>query len=73
VNPLFPLRSLATNVEQFEVEVFECEVDLDNARGLHPGPEDVLLRGLIIWLAQTVQIIEETAIIDGIGYLEGNG
>ena len=31
-----------------EVEVLEWEVDLYDAGGLDPGPEDVLLRGLVV-------------------------
>lgn len=31
-----------------EVEVFEGKVCLDDASGLHSGPQDVLLRGLVV-------------------------
>ena len=43
-----------------EIEVLEREVDLDDAGGLDPGPEDVLLRGLVVLGAQSVQVVQET-------------
>ena len=43
-----------------EIEVLEREVDLDDAGGLDPGPEDVLLRGLVVLGAKPVQVVQET-------------
>ena len=60
VDPFFSLWSLAAHVEQLEVEVFEWEVNLDNARGLDPGPQDILLSGLVVLRSQAVQIVKET-------------
>ena len=60
VDPFFPLWSLASHVEQLEVEVFEWEVNLHNARSLDPGPEDVLLGRLVVLGSQSVQIVKET-------------
>lgn len=31
-----------------EVKVFEGKMCLDDARGFHSGPQDVLLRGLVV-------------------------
>ena len=48
MDPLFPFRPLTTHVEELEVEVLEGEVDLHDARRLHPRPQDVLLCRLVI-------------------------
>ena len=34
-------------------------MDLDDSRGLDPGPEDVLLRGLVVLGAQALQVVQE--------------
>ena len=34
-------------------------MDLYDSRGLDPGPEDVLLRGLVVLGAQPLQVVEE--------------
>ena len=60
VDPFFPLWSLASHVKQLEVEVFEWEVNLHNARSLDPGPQDVLLGRLVVLGSQSVQIVKET-------------
>ena len=54
MDPLFPLRPLTTHVEQLEVEVLEGEVDFDDARCLHPRPQDVLLCRLVVLRSQSV-------------------
>ena len=46
VDPLLPLGPLPPHVEELEVEVLEGEVNLDDSGGLHPRPQDVLLRRL---------------------------
>ncbi len=48
------------NANLLEVEVFEGEVDLHDAGGLHPGPQDVLLCGLVVLRTQPVQVVQET-------------
>ena len=35
-------------------------MNLDDARGLDPGPEDVLLGGLVVLGSQSVKIVKET-------------
>ena len=42
-----------------EVEVFEAEVCLDDASGLHSGPQHILLRRQVVWLPNPVQIVQE--------------
>ena len=54
MDPLFPLRSLASNVEQLEVEVLEGEVDLDDAGRLDSRPQDVLLCWLVVLGSESV-------------------
>ena len=54
MDPLFPLRSLASNVEELEVEVLEGEVDLDDAGRLDPRPQDVLLCWLVVLGSESV-------------------
>ena len=34
-------------------------MDLDDSRGLDPGPEDVLLRRLVVLGAQALQVVQE--------------
>lgn len=51
VDPLLPFGSLAADVEQFEVEILEREVHLDDASGLHSGPEDILFRWHVVLLS----------------------
>ncbi len=48
------------NANLLEVEVFEWEVDLHDAGGLHPGPQDVLLCRLVVLRTQPVQVVQET-------------
>ena len=43
-----------------EVEVLEAEVDLYDAGGLDPGPEDVLLGGLVVLGTQPIKVVQET-------------
>ena len=54
MDPLFSLRSLASNVEELEVEVLEGEVDLDDAGRLDPRPQDVLLCWLVVLGSESV-------------------
>ena len=41
-----------------EFEPLECELRLDDAGGLDPGPEDVLLRGHVVRAADAVEGVE---------------
>lgn len=59
VYPLLPFRALPAHIEQLEVEVFEREVDLHDARRLDPGAQDVLLGRLVVLRAQPVQSVKE--------------
>ena len=54
MDPLFSLRSLASNVEELEVEVLEGEVDLDDAGRLDSRPQDVLLCWLVVLGSESV-------------------
>ena len=45
------------------MQVFESEMCLDNAGGLHPRSEHILLRGNVIRLRDTIQRIQITASI----------
>lgn len=40
-----------------EVQILEGEMCLHDARGLHSGPQHVLLCGDVIWLAYPRQVI----------------
>ena len=42
-----------------KVEIFEGEVNFDDAGGLHPRPEDVLLSWLVVLRTQPVQVVQE--------------
>ncbi len=49
------------NVSLLEVEVLEREVDLYDSGGLDSGPQDVLLRRLVVLGSQPLQVIKEAA------------
>jgi len=56
-------RHTGRTVYELEMQVFERKMCLDNAGGLHPCSQHVLLRGNIIRLRDTIQRIQITAII----------
>ena len=45
------------------MQVFEGEMRLDDAGGLHASPQHVLLRGNIVRLRDTIQRIQITVIV----------
>ena len=49
---LFPFNAL------LEFEPLECELRLDDAGGLDPGPEHVLLRGHVVRAADAVEGVQ---------------
>merc|ERR1712241_1233054 len=59
MNPLLSLRPLATNIKQFEIQVFKREMNLDDAGCLDSCSQNILLRWLIILCSKSVQIVKE--------------
>ena len=53
-------KVLFLKLNLLEVEVLEGEVDLHDAGCLDPGPQDVLLRGLVVLRSQPIQVVQET-------------
>jgi hypothetical protein len=43
-----------------EVEIFEGEMNFDNASGFDTGSEDILLSRLVIPGTKSVQVVKET-------------
>lgn len=61
VNPLFPLGTLSADIEQLEVEILERKVNLNDASGFDASAQNVLFGWHVVFLSQTIQIVEETA------------
>lgn len=51
VDPLLSLRPLSTDVEQFEVQVLEGEVHLDNASGFDASSQNILFGWHVVFLS----------------------
>ena len=60
MDPFLSLGSLSAHIEELEVEVLEWKVNLYYARGLDPGPEDILFSRLVVFGSKSVKIIKET-------------
>lgn len=59
MNPLLPLWSLTTHVEQLEVKASKSEVHLDDTSCLDASTKNVLLGRLVVGLTQPIQVIEK--------------
>jgi hypothetical protein len=62
VDPLLSFGSLTAHVEQLEVEVLERKVHLDNAGGLHSGPQNVLFGRHVLLSSKSIQIVQEAVV-----------
>lgn len=54
VDPLLAFWPLAPDIEEPEVEVFECEMGFYDASCFDPGSEDILLRGLVVCSSNSI-------------------
>ena len=59
VDPLLSLGSLATHVQDQEIEAFAREAHFHDSRRLDSRPEDVLLRRQVVFLSQASQAVKE--------------
>ena len=59
MNPFLSFRSLSSDVEDPKVEIFEGEIDLDDARRLHSCSKNILCTRQILRRADLVEFIEE--------------